>query len=73
MSHMFHGAESFSQNLNNWNTANVVDFEAMFEDAKKMQGDISTWDTRSAKSMKRMFRGAAKIQRRSSWMEYVEC
>ncbi|MFI0431034.1 BspA family leucine-rich repeat surface protein [Mariniflexile sp. HMF6888] len=51
---MFLGAETFNQDLNNWDVSNVTDMEWMFCAAYAFNGNISDWNVGQVTSMKRM-------------------
>ena len=40
---MFRNAIAFNQNLENWNTSNVISMERMFLDASTFNQDLSKW------------------------------
>jgi surface protein len=55
MSGMFHGAQTFNEDISTWDTSNVTNMSVMFDTAVEFNGDISKWNTSSVLSMGNMF------------------
>lgn len=55
---MFRGAESFNQNVGDWDVSSGFQFGGMFEGASRFDQDISGWDVSSARAMIQMFKNA---------------
>ncbi|MEL7268940.1 MAG: BspA family leucine-rich repeat surface protein [Bacteroidota bacterium] len=55
---MFRNATSFSGDLSNWNTVNVVNMSEAFRDAVAFNGAIVNWNTSNVIDMNGMFNGA---------------
>lgn len=49
MQSMFSVAESFNQDISQWNTANVTNMSYMFYEAKSFNQDISQWNVNKIK------------------------
>jgi surface protein len=58
MSHMFEGAESFNQPINNWDVGNVTNMSHMFEYAIVFNQPIGNWDVGNVTNMSDMFSDA---------------
>ena len=58
MAEMFNGAESFNQQVGDWDTSMVEDMFRMFQDAKSFNQPIDGWDTSNVTDMDDMFDGA---------------
>jgi hypothetical protein len=71
----FKGAESFNQNISNWNMSGVTDVTSMFQGAEKFNNgkidgvldsqsnEIANWDMSGCKDFKNMFFGAKNFDR----------
>merc|ERR1719178_520024 len=59
---MFRTAESFNQDLSNWDVSRVGDMGAMFSYAKSFNQDLSNWDVSRVVDMQGMFDGAKSFQ-----------
>ncbi|MFG6687931.1 BspA family leucine-rich repeat surface protein [Mariniflexile sp. HNIBRBA6329] len=57
-SYMFYFAETFNQDLNNWDVSKVTNMDYMFSMAYDFNGNISGWDVGQVTTMRRMFRYA---------------
>merc|ERR1719331_270104 len=65
---MFCHAESFNQDLSNWDVSRVTDMGAMFNTAKSFNQDLSKWDVSSVTNMRAMFSAAKSFnQDLSNW------
>jgi surface protein len=51
----FNGAISFNQNINTWNTLNVIDMSEMFFNAINFNQPLNNWDVRNVTDMNTMF------------------
>ena len=68
MSSMFSGANTFNQNIGDWNTSNVTDMGSMFYGANAFNQDIGDWDTSNVTNMSDMFYDASTFnQDISTW------
>jgi len=68
MAHMFDGAQMFNQDLQSWNTTNVVDMSFMFYRATAFNQAVSHLDVSQVKNMSGMFDGAENFnQDLQSW------
>ena len=63
MNAMFRNAESFNEDLDDWNTSNVEDMDQMFWSADAFNGNIGDWDTSNVERMFAMFQGADAFDR----------
>lgn len=75
---MFSGCTKFNQNLNLWDTKNIVDMQSMFSGATSFNGDISTWVTTKVgaitprtlgESFNSMFSGASAFNQNLNYKE----
>ena len=65
---MFFSANSFNQNINNWDITHITNMSYMFFRALKFNKDISNWDVSNVTDMSSMFRGTDEFnQDISSW------
>ena len=55
---MFHGADSFNQDISDWDVSNVIYMAYMFSNADSFDQDISDWDISSVYDMYAIFDGA---------------
>merc|ERR1739848_421092 len=67
MEHMFHGASSFNQPLNDWRVDNVTDMGGMFRDASSFNQPLGDWRLRSDCNTDRMFDGASSFDLNRNW------
>jgi surface protein len=58
LSHMFHGATSFNQDISLWYVSFVTDMSFMFCNASSFNGNITSWIVDSVINMSSMFNGA---------------
>lgn len=56
MSYMFFACEVFNENIDNWNTSNVINMSGMFYNAHSFNQPISNWNTANVTNMSEMFR-----------------
>jgi surface protein len=64
----FYHAETFNQDISNWDVSNIDDMEFMFQDAYAFNQPIGSWNVSNVEYMGRMFRRAyAFNQDLSSW------
>jgi len=61
LSTMFYGAETFNQDIGDWNTSKAEHMENMFNGAKAFNQDIGDWNTSHVKYMVGMFNGAERF------------
>ena len=65
---MFHGAESFNQDIHSWDVSESTTFWGMFWSATSFNQDISSWDVSTSTRFNSMFRSATSFnQDISSW------
>jgi len=71
---MFIDAESFNQNINNWDISNVVSMAGIFQGAENYNQPLDNWNTSNIKNMSFAFvRAASFNQNINSWdMSKVE-
>ena len=66
--HMFYNADTFNQDISNWNTAKVDNMGSMFKNASSFNQNISNWNTSKVTKMLDLFRGASAFnQNISNW------
>jgi surface protein len=64
----FFGANTFNQDLDGWDTSNVIGWDNIFQGASAFNGNISNWNTSLAQSMAYLFRDASAFNSNiSSW------
>ncbi|WP_341216567.1 BspA family leucine-rich repeat surface protein [uncultured Wocania sp.] len=61
MSFMFYGANSFNQDIGNWNVSNIINMQTMFNNAILFNQDIGSWDVSNVTNMVDMFGGASSF------------
>ena len=59
---MFSYAESFNQDLSNWDVSRVTNMNAMFSYAKSFNQALSSWDVSRVTDMQYMFDEASSFQ-----------
>ena len=65
---MFDGAESFNQDISNWNVSSVINMAGMFDGAESFNQGLSSWDVSSVINMAGMFKSTDSFnQDISSW------
>lgn len=65
---MFYQANSFNDDLSQWNTASITDMSGMFKGASSFNGNITGWNTGLVTDMGSMFEGASAFnQDISAW------
>ena len=55
MMEMFEYAESFNQDISNWDVSNVYNMSCMFFAAKSFNQDVSLWDVSNVEYLGTMF------------------
>jgi surface protein len=58
MNIMFRNADSFNQNINNWDVSNVTTMFIMFADTTNFNQPLSDWNVSKVTNMSGMFSGA---------------
>ncbi|MDG1721013.1 MAG: BspA family leucine-rich repeat surface protein, partial [Bacteroidia bacterium] len=58
LSRIFLGANSFNQNISNWDVSNVTDMTSVFNNAHAFNQDIGNWNVSNVTNMSTMFFGA---------------
>jgi surface protein len=74
MAHMFHGAASFNQDLDQWDTSKVGNMRAIFSYAGSFNGNISSWHVTNVRIFSEAFTWAASFdQPLTNWEIGEEC
>ncbi len=58
MKDMFHGANTFNQDISGWDVSKVENMGGMFDKAELFNANIGTWNVSSVSNMASMFAGA---------------
>jgi surface protein len=71
---MFKGAESFNQDISNWDVSNIKNMGGIFWNAISFNQPIESWNTSSVTNMNRMFQGAISFNQplNNLFVSYVE-
>ena len=83
MERMFHGCETFNQDLSYWDVSNVTNMRGMFHSADKFDQPIGDWDVSNVVDMGHMFGTSSllvylliKIYQNGMWVTlqlWIEC